>query len=180
MYLESNRTCSLRRKSSSRFLRPGKISGKLIGAIVLACVLVGLAFAIYRIRSNALPDMARSNFETARELWDDANISSYEITVKVEGMQPGEYDVVVENDIATAASFDGRALTRQRTFSTWAVTGMFDTLSRDLETHDRDNNLMLKAIFDPELGYPAKYARIELKTGSHDALQWEVTRFVKK
>lgn len=164
----------------SRQSRLGQISGQLVGAVVAACVVVGLAVAVYRIRANALPGMSRSDFETARELWDEANISNYEITVKVAGMQPGEYDVVVENDIATGARFDGRALTRQRTFGTWAVTGMFDTLSRDLETNDRDSNLMLQAVFDPELGYPTKYARIELKTGSHDALQWEVTRFVKK
>ena len=175
MSLDPNRH---RRTSSRSKTRRGRVP--IVAVILIGCIFVALGFVVSRIRANALPDMKRGDFEVAREKWSKAKISNYEISVKVKGMQPGEYDVVVENDIATAATYDGRALTRQRTFGTWSVSGMFDTLSRDLETNDRDNNLMLQAIFDPEFGYPTKYARIELKTGSHDALQWEVTRFVKK
>ena len=63
--------------------------------------------------------------------------SSTTITVEVTGMQPGVYEVSVEGKTAVSATFDGRSLKRQRTFGTWAVTGMFDTLARDLETNER-------------------------------------------
>lgn len=159
--------------------RDGRKPSRLVPIVLGIIVLGALVFAVSRIRSTRLPSMDRADFTAARSRWDKANIASYQIAVSVSGMQPGEYEVIVQDDLATSATFNGRALKRQRTFGTWAVTGMFDTLSRDLETHDRDGNLMLQAEFHPEYGYPTKYTRIELTTGHHDALQWEVTKFLK-
>ena len=157
----------------------GKSASFLMPILLAAVVLAGLGFAVSKIRANRLPAMERADFEAARARWEEAKVESYEIAVTVSGMQPGNYEVTVQDNLATSATFDGRALKRQRTFGTWAVTGMFDTLSRDLETNDKDGNLMLQAEFDPEYGYPTKYARIQLTTGHHDALQWEVTKFIK-
>ena len=142
----------------------------LLGLIVAAGVIVF-------IRSNRLTPMSREAFEAAKSMWDSKEATDYDITVEVTGMQPGIYEVTVENGIATSASFDGRALKRQRTFGTWSVVGMFDTLARDLETQEAHDYLMLGAEFHPEFGIPMKYERIEMRTGAHDALQWEVTRF---
>ena len=36
------------------------------------------------------------------------------------------------------------------------------------------------AEFHPEFGIPMKYQRIEMRTGAHDALRWEVTRFEQR
>ena len=121
--------------------------------------------------------MTRDVLEMAKAKWEAHQPMSYDITVEVRGMQPGVYAVTVENGLATRATFDGRDLTRPRTFGTWAVMGMFDTLSRDLQTNDQHGHLLLGAVFDPELGIPIKYERIEMRTGAHDALQWEVTQF---
>ena len=145
----------------------------LIGGLLVAVA----AYGIRAIRAGRLPEMTQVQFDNARSLWEDSKQTSYRITVEVSGMQPGVYDVTVENGIATAARFDGRPLTRQRTFGTWSVVGMFDTLSRDLETNEKAGYLMLGAEFDPQYGYPTKYQRIEMRTGAHDALQWKVTRF---
>lgn len=146
----------------------------VIGASLALIVILGL---VKWVRWNRLPEMTRDDFNAARANWDLHGPADYEISVEVSGMQPGVYEVTVENGIATAATFDGRALTRQRTFGTWAVPGMFDTLGRDLETHDQHGYLMLGAEFHPQYGIPMKYQRIELRTGAHDALQWTVTRF---
>jgi len=164
-------SASVRRSQDSR--------GKIVFAILGVAAIAALAFAISRIRADSLPTMSRADFEAAQQRWIDSETSNYEIAVKVEGMQPGSYEVAVRNDIATAATFDGRDLKRQRTFGTWSVGGMFDTLSRDLETHDKHGYLLLKAEFDPEFGYPTKYERMEMRTGAHDTLQWEVTKFQK-
>ncbi len=148
-------------------------------ALILGLV-VCLAAAIWgvmAIRANRMPAMNQADFDTARAKWTTGHPDSYDITVEVTGMQPGTYEVRVENGLAVAASFDGRALKRQRTFGTWAVPGMFDTLSRDLETNEQQNYLMLGAVFDPTYGFPAQYQRIEMRTGAHDALQWNVTKF---
>ena len=82
--------------------------------------------------------------------------------------------------LVKVATMDGRALTRPRTFGTWSVDGMFETLQRDLDTNEVENNLMLGAVFDETYGYPLRYERVELRTGVHDSLQWEVTRFAIK
>lgn len=153
--------------------------GKLVLAVLGAVVVAAIVFGVSRIRSSSLPTITRADFEAAQQRWQDSETSNYEIGVKVEGMQPGSYEVTVQNDIATAAKFDGRDLKRQRTFGTWSVNGMFDTLSRDFETNDEHGYLLLKATFHPEFGYPLKYERIEMRTGAHDALQWEVTKFQK-
>lgn len=146
--------------------------------VLLVAVLFAIAaIIVIQIRANRLPAMTRATFDSASDLWNIRQPANYEITVEVTGMQPGIYQVVVENGLAVEATFDGRPLTRQRTFGTWAVSGMFDTLSRDLETSERENYLMLGANFDPEFGYPTRYQRIEMRTGAHDTLQWQVTRF---
>ena len=169
-----------RNDDSAASVRPSKDSrGKIVFAIVGIIAIAALVFVITRVRANSLPTITRADFEAAQQRWIDSETSNYEIAVKVEGMQPGSYEVAVQNDIATAATFDGRDLRRQRTFGTWSVGGMFDTLSRDLETNDKHGYLLLKAEFDPEYGYPMKYERMEMRTGAHDTLQWEVTKFRK-
>lgn len=145
---------------------------------IIGLLLVGgVIGAMVMMRAGRLPLMSRADFDAGKGVWQESKPSSYKITVEVKGMQPGVYDVVVENGIASSARFDGRDLTRQRTFGTWSVTGMFDTLARDLETNDKHDYLMLRAEFDPQYGYPTRYERIEMRTGVHDALQWEVTSF---
>lgn len=147
------------------------------GIIIAAVLLIGVIALFAKIRAGQTPTISRVDFEAARALWAESKPANYEITVEVKGMQPGVYEVGVENHVATSASFDGRDLKRQRTFGTWAATGMFETLSRDFETNDAQNYLLLKGEFDPTYGYPTKYERIEMRTGAHDALQWEVTKF---
>jgi hypothetical protein len=146
--------------------------------IVIAAVVVAILISVVAIiRSRRLPSMTREAFNVAKSRWNTNQPADYDITVQVKGMQPGLYRVSVENGLATSASFDGRDLTRPRTFGTWAVIGMFDTLSRDLDMNDQHGQLMLGAEFDPDLGIPLRYERIEMRTGAHDALQWEVTEF---
>ena len=153
--------------------RAGHVKLILVAVLLVA----GVAFTISRIRAGRLPTMQRADFEAAKANWASQQMTDYEITVEVSGMQPGIYEVTVEGQTAVAATFDGRSLKRQRTFGTWAVTGMFDTLARDLETNEGEHYLMLGAEFHPEYGIPMKYERIEMRTGAHDALQWKVTRF---
>jgi hypothetical protein len=149
-------------------------AGQLLIAVVVIIVVVALVLVI---RSRRLPRLTRDAFDAAKAKWDAARLDSYELTVRVTGMQPGIYEVSVENGTAKSATFDGRDLTRPRTFGTWSVPGMFDTLARDLETNERHDYLMLGAEFHPDFGIPMSYERIELRTGAHDALQWNVTRF---
>lgn len=147
------------------------------GLWFVAMIMVVLIGGVFLIRGQRLPSLDRSRFELAKSQWLDTRLNDYEVEVTVTGRQPGLYTVKVENGIATESTMDGRALTRPRTFGTWSVDGMFETLQRDLDTNEEDNNLMLGAVFDDTFGYPLRYERVELRTGVHDSLQWEVTRF---
>ena len=143
------------------------------GALALVCVVVILTFR----GPPRLPILTPEDFDAARQAWRDNKPESYEITVKVTGRQPGIYHVQVQNGIAESASLDGRPLRNRRTLGTWAVNGMFETIRLDLVNNAEHGHLMLGADFDPQLGFPSRYERIEIRTGAHDALQWEVIEF---
>ena len=142
---------------------------------LLAMAALGGLFLI--VRGQRLPPLTRQHFDTAKTRWADAKLLDYQIEITVAGRQPGVYAVNVEQGIATQATLNSRALTRPRTFGTWSVDGMFETLARDLETQDKTGNLILGAEFEASTGIPLRYERMELQTGQHDTLQWEVTRF---
>ena len=139
---------------------------------------MGIIGAVILIRGQRLPRLDRDRFDAAKALWEKNRIADYDISITVTGRQPGVYAVQVQQGIATAATLDGRDLTRPRTFGTWSVDGMFETIVRDLDNHDLHGHLLLGAEFDVTHGFPTRYERIEMQTGVHDALHWEVTRFV--
>ena len=143
------------------------------GGLALVCVVIILTFR----GPPRLPILTHEDFDAAVQAWRDNKPASYEITVKVTGRQPGTYLVQVQNGVAESASLDGRPLRNRRTLGTWAVNGMFETIRLDLVNNAEHGYLMLRADFDPQLGFPSRYERIEIRTGAHDALQWEVIRF---
>lgn len=145
--------------------------------IFLLLIFAGLVGLVFAIRGQRMPSMDRAQFEAAQAQWEDQKPTDYAISIAVSGPQPGNYSVQVQNGIATTATLDGRDLTRPRTFGTWSVDGMFETLQRDLDTQDANGNLILGAVFHETLGIPLQYERLEMQTGVHDALQWEVTQF---
>ena len=82
---------------------------------------------------------------------------------------------------------DGRTPTQQRTWDYWSVPGMFDTIQTELDAAaDRDGSfagqpasqLVLRAEFDPQYGYPRRYHRILLH--ARQELEWEVVTFVER
>ena len=146
------------------------------GIVALVVVFAVIVAVVTVVRSNRLPELTQDRFDAARAKWKQNAPDSYNISVELSGMQPGIYEVVVENKLPTAATFNGHPLRERRTFGTWAVTGMFDTLARDLETNAQHGYLMLGADFDEKTGIPLRYERIELRTGVHDALKWVVTK----
>ena len=153
---------------------PKRRGKRILAVIALISVVVAVVVAV---RSRRLPELTQARFDAACARWKQHAPDSYEIEVKVTGMQPGVYGVVVDNKLPTSATFDGRPLTRPRTFGTWAVTGMFDTLAKDLETNAANGYLMLGAELDEATGIPLRYERIEVRTGAHQALKWVVTKF---
>ena len=67
--------------------------------------------------------------------------------------------------VAKTATLDGHELTNRRTLGTWAVPGMFNTIQIDVENQARKDRgeLLLRAEFDPQLGIPRRYERVEMR-----------------
>ena len=153
------------------------ILGALLGAIVT------LAMLRWRL-ADPTPALTVELFDAARKRWAEYGPKDYDIEVVVRGPQPGTYRVIVRGGESIAAFRNGQPLTQQRTFGTWSVPGMFGTISRDLAQIERRRSgnadrftpdLTLRASFDPELGYPRHYLRME--AGSTQDVSWELTRF---
>ncbi len=156
------------KKVRSRLLAMSVGAGVALAAIVIALAMWG---------STRLPELDFDRFESALQLWREKQPSSYHITVEVTGRQPGTYKVKVTDGVVEYALLDGRPLRNRRTLGTWAVHGMFETMRLDLTNNEKNGHLLLRAEFDPGLGIPQQYERIEVRTGAHDALHWEVIHF---
>jgi hypothetical protein len=147
--------------------------GMALGA-VLAFFLAG------RFLGGRLPEMSRSDLTAARERWQAAGIADYEIEVEVQSRQLEKYRVIVAGGEPQEAWRNDRPLKQVRTFDTWSVPGMFDTIETDVEASEDKGNaqapkLTLQAEFDTKTGVPLRYRRIEW--GKDVQISWQVTKF---
>jgi hypothetical protein len=136
------------------------------------------------VHRDPTPTLTPEIFRQARAQWREAEPASYDIEIRVTGAQPAVYRVEVRDGEPQAAWRNGNPLLARRTFGTWSVPGMFGTMSRDVEAVERHEQgkadphaprLTLRAEFDSEYGYPARYRRIQW--GSSVEVAWEVTEF---
>jgi hypothetical protein len=153
----------------------------LIGGVL---GLVATLAVLRAINRDPTPSLTPELFHAAHERWKQVAPANYDVEVRVTGSQPGVYRVEVRGGHAQAAWRNGQPLTTRRTFGTWSVPGMFGTMSRDIEAVERHAagkadrltpRLILRAAFDPQYSYPARYRRIE--QWSNVEVAWEVTEF---
>ena len=167
----------------------------LLGRFVWFAVLGGLAGVVISLvalriaNHDPTPELTPKLFDAARQRWKAAGPSDYDIEVRVEGPQAATYRVEVRDGQAKAAWRNGKPLTSVRTFGTWSVPGMFSTMSRDVETIERQAEgradpaipkLILRAEFDPKYSFPQRYSRIEWgsrKGSTATTATWEVVEF---
>lgn len=130
------------------------------------------------------PELTTTDFEAAQERWQSNGPASYDLEVKVVGPQPAIYRVEVRQGEVISAMINGRPLKQRRTFDTWSVPGMFDTIERDVanvelvasgQARKETPRLTLRADFDAALGYPCRYRRIEW--GTNRDMIWKVQKF---
>lgn len=140
-------------------------------ATAIGCVMVAVfALAIRR----SLPALTAEQLAAAEVRWDTAHLQDYAIEIEVVGAQPAVYVVEVRDGEPISATRNERPLTQRRTWETWTVPGMFDTLASDVESLAAGQNLVVRCQFN-DVGVPQRYDRIELGTGQQ--VSWEVKRF---
>lgn len=145
----------------------------LLLAAFVAATVGGISIII--ARRSASPALTAERFAAAQAKWEAAGPASYEIEIDVRGAQPALYTVTVERGEPVSAARNSTPLKQRRTWETWSVPGMFDTVASDVAALNERSNLVVRCEFDPEFGFPAKYERIEMGTGQQ--VRWEVKRF---
>jgi hypothetical protein len=164
-----------------------------LGAYLAAAAcgaLAGLVLVLLAVRwlgPGALPPVTEERFLAAQELWRHAGPSSYDLEVVVAGRERATFSVEVRGGNVEAARRNGQPLKQQRTWTTWTVPGMYETIARDLETVARGreerataaaSQLILRGTFDAERGFPVRYQRTEIhKFAPNQEVIWEVTQF---
>lgn len=153
------------------------------GGGVFALTLVLVAFLAKR--SAPLPPLTTEAFAAAQRRWEERGLASYDAQISVTGRQNAVYRVEVRGGEASVALRNGQPLKQQRTFDTWSVPGMFSTLAADVQSVETvaagkadagTPQLVLRAEFDPEWGYPIRYHRLEKRKQSADyEVTWKVT-----
>jgi hypothetical protein len=136
---------------------------------------------------DRLPQLDVAEFMVSKQKWRDADVQDYRVVVEVTGRQAATYSVEVRGGEVRTAARNGQPLRQKRTFATWSVPGMFNTIQSDvanLEKHregtaDRQTpQVLLRAQFDPVLGYPKRYHRTELqKWSTNEEVSWTVVAF---
>jgi hypothetical protein len=148
---------------------------------------LGIMLVVLRqIHHDPTPSLTPELFNAAHERWKANAVANYDIEVRVTGPQAAEYRVEVREGEPQAAWRNGKPLITRRTLGTWSVPGMFATISRDVEAIERaaakgaPPPLILRAEFDSQNGFPARYRRIDngsRKGGDAIAVTWDVTEF---
>jgi hypothetical protein len=157
------------------------VAGGIIGLVAMAIVVRVSS------RESGTPALAKSDWELARKRWNAGPVENYDIEVVVTGRQAANYSVQVRDGKVVNATRNGNVLPQQRTWTTWTVEGMFETIARDLDSVQRHETgraepttprLQLRAAFDPQLGYPQRYLRTEMvRLGANPEVSWNVVRF---
>jgi hypothetical protein len=145
-------------------------------------VVLGIGLAIYliqRIYGDPSPPLTAEALQQAEANWRNAKIRDYDIEIEVQSRQRETYAVEVRDGAPQQAWHNGQPLKQVRTFDTWSVPGMFDTIHSDFDRTDRQGQpapeLMLRAEFDQKTGVPLKYKRIQW--GADIEISWRVMKF---
>ena len=167
-------------------------------------VVLALASGLAMLRSvlgERVPALTRTEFAVAWQRWEQAAPANYTIEIEVSGRQAAVYRVEVRAGEVISASHNGTPLPNRRTWFTWSVPGMFETMEGDLRVIEgaasnaaapqgtgpvsgpatgnaanSPSRLTLRAEFDPRYGFPSRYQRFEW--GAKVDAQWRVREFV--
>jgi len=147
-----------------------------IAAVVVAVVLLG----------DRMPELTEAALADAEKRWDAGGIRDYTMDLEIEGRRAGKVHIEVAGGKVIKMERDGKTPTQRRTWDVWSVQGQFDMMRRELDIAANpaaelqlqnipDVQVMIRARFHPQLGYPLGFRHATLGEGTQFA--WKVTRF---
>jgi hypothetical protein len=153
------------------------------GGTLLGLVAAILGMVLFS-RATGLPRLTREAYENAGRLWDEHKPAGYNLDVEVTGNRPSRIHVEVRDGQTIHCIRDGVEPSQRRTWYYWTIPGMLDTIGQELEKIDdpatgfgaaAGSSVVLRAEFDPRLGYPRRYLRSV--AGQNLDMGWTITRF---
>ncbi|HEX4129715.1 MAG TPA: DUF6174 domain-containing protein [Pirellulales bacterium] len=155
-------------------------AGSLLG-------LTATAIAVFLLLRNPTPALSRAALDEATERWRRAGVRDYDLDVEILGRQPGLVHLEVRAGNVTAMTRDGRTPGQRRTWEAWTVDNQLATIGDELD-HAAEpvrgfgappgSQVVQRAAFDPQLGYPRDYQRSVL--GTPLEVEWRVTNFIDR
>ena len=141
-----------------------------------AIVAAGCAatFALFALR-EPMVSLTQENLDNARHKWREAAVSDYVLVMLVHG---GEYEVRVAAGRVVSLTRDGASANSYRP-EDYAVTGIFDTLERELELVSRPDNplggdattTLMRVRYHPRWGFVERYLRAVGGTGRSETIE---------
>lgn len=124
--------------------------------------LVGLIGTVLWLRVPA-QRLTPELLEAARDRWREAAIDDYQLHYRMYG---SEYRVRVESGIVVDMTVNGRPASTSDP-AAYSIDGLLATLAQELDNLSdptgpfagRAGNVIMRAHFHPELGYPERYLR---------------------
>jgi hypothetical protein len=141
---------------------------------------VGLALGLVLLRSDASPELTPQALDAARRRWQERGPASYELTLQMSGALNDRRRVEVADGVVVAMEIDGRPAAE----SAWryaSVDGLLEFLEQELRNAQDPppslgvtgpGQVVLRAEFDRELGYPRRFLRHLL--GRQQSTSWEI------
>ncbi len=167
------------REESARPPSPGR---PLRSLPILLGVVLGIGIALFIARGyfgDPSPPLTSEALQAAEQRWTSADIGDYRVEVAVTSRQNETYAVEVRDGRPQLAWRNGNPLKQLRTFDTWSVPGMFETIHTDLDrAHQNESSgggdITLRCTFDEQTGVPRLYRRIEFENDVE--VSWIVTK----
>lgn len=151
-------------------------------AVIILAVVMGIA-----LFGNRMPLLTEDELEAAVERWEKSDVRSYVIDLEISGRRAGNVHVEVQNGVVVELNRDGETPRERRTWDVWSVPGQFDMMQQSLDNAkdsagqlplNKGTQVVIRAKFDPELGYPIAFSQVTLGGGTE--FGWKTVRFERR
>lgn len=151
------------------------------GLVFLGLALGVGAVVLWGLREPSKP-LDRAALATARSLWSERAPRSYVLELETEGAMSGRHRIEVLDGEVAGMTTGGTAATPSA-WTYWTVDGLFAMMEAELDNAASPRaaygvdagEVVLRARFDPEWGYPDFFLRHVM--GSRQGVEWRVVRF---
>ena len=146
-------------------------------------LLVGLTVGLLVMRGDAAPQLEAPDLAAAQQRWSENGPSGYRITLQMGGDLSDLRQIVVRDRQVVEMTINEQAATTS-SWSFWSVDGMLKFLEDEIRNKENPipgmgvsdpRQIILRARFDPDLGYPTYFLRHLL--GRQQGTEWEVVAF---